>query len=783
MTVKVSDGKLTDTITVTINVTDVQENRAPLFSADTATRSVAENTAAGQNIGAAITATDSDNDNLTYTLEGTDASSFSIVSSSGQLLTKATLDYEKKVQYSVTVKVSDGKLTDTITVTINVTDVQENRAPLFSADTATRSVAENTAAGQNIGAAITATDSDNDNLTYTLEGTDASSFSIVSSSGQLLTKATLNFESKSSYEVTVSVSDGNGGSDSITVTINVADVNENQPVFSDGASTTRSIAENTVAGQNIGDPVSATDADTGDTLTYSLGGTDASSFDIISTSGQLQTKVALDYEGSKNSYTVTVSVSDGKGGTDKITVSIIVTDVTETTTAPQIQITPVGKRTSQVRDAIVADISGVSSAEDVTEAHLTTITSLDLSNQSISSLKAGDFSGLTSLTHLRLYNNSISDISALSDLTSLTWLFLSNNSISDISALSGLTKLTRLTLYDNSVSDISALLDLTSLTWLHLYDNSISDISALSALTELTWLELGENSISDISALSALTDLRSLNLYNNTISDISALSGMTKMTDLYLSKNSISDISALSGMTKMTTLYLSNNSISDISDLEDLTKLTTLYLSNNSISDISALSGMTKMTWLFLSNNSISDISDLEDLTKLTTLYLSNNSISDISALEDLTKLTWLQLDGNSISDYGPLGRLKAAIEAAGNSLSLDITIPADAPSHAAVPKSTSLLPNFPNPFNPETWIPYQLAKPSAVTITIFDVRGRVVRTLILGTQPSGIYRSQSKAAHWDGKNAFGEKVAGGMYFYRLTAGDFSATRKMLILK
>ena len=101
----------------------------------------------------------------------------------------------------------------------------------------------------------------------------------------------------------------------------------------------------------------------------------------------------------------------------------------------------------------------------------------------------------------------------------------------------------------------------------------------------------------------------------------------------------------------------------------------------------------------------------------------------------------------------------------------------------AMTPKKTALLANYPNPFNPETWIPYQLATPSEVTITIYDIRGRVVRTLILGNQPAGVYRKRSKAAHWDGRNHFGEKVATGVYFYTLTAGDFSATRKMLIRK
>ena len=93
------------------------------------------------------------------------------------------------------------------------------------------------------------------------------------------------------------------------------------------------------------------------------------------------------------------------------------------------------------------------------------------------------------------------------------------------------------------------------------------------------------------------------------------------------------------------------------------------------------------------------------------------------------------------------------------------------------------LFANYPNPFNPETWIPYQLSKPSDVTITIYDVRGRVVRVLKLGHQAAGTYRSRSKAAYWDGKNKFGESVASGVYFYTLKAGDFSATRKMLIRK
>ncbi|MDE0468303.1 MAG: T9SS type A sorting domain-containing protein [Candidatus Poribacteria bacterium] len=99
------------------------------------------------------------------------------------------------------------------------------------------------------------------------------------------------------------------------------------------------------------------------------------------------------------------------------------------------------------------------------------------------------------------------------------------------------------------------------------------------------------------------------------------------------------------------------------------------------------------------------------------------------------------------------------------------------------VPEETSLLPNYPNPFNPETWIPYQLATPADVTLTIYDLQGRVVRDLDLGQQRAGMYHSRNRAAYWDGRNAQGESVASGVYFYTLTAGDFTATRKLLIRK
>ena len=93
------------------------------------------------------------------------------------------------------------------------------------------------------------------------------------------------------------------------------------------------------------------------------------------------------------------------------------------------------------------------------------------------------------------------------------------------------------------------------------------------------------------------------------------------------------------------------------------------------------------------------------------------------------------------------------------------------------------LLANYPNPFNPETWIPYQLAQPADVSVSIYSVDGELVRTLELGHQAAGIYKSRSRAAYWDGKNELGESVASGIYFYTLSVGNFAATRKMLIRK
>ena len=99
------------------------------------------------------------------------------------------------------------------------------------------------------------------------------------------------------------------------------------------------------------------------------------------------------------------------------------------------------------------------------------------------------------------------------------------------------------------------------------------------------------------------------------------------------------------------------------------------------------------------------------------------------------------------------------------------------------LPNTTQLLANYPNPFNPETWIPFELAHDAEVTITIYDMVGRQIRQLDIGHTLADRYRTANRAAYWDGKTETGEAVASGTYFYQLQAGDYTETRKMVILK
>ena len=558
---------------------DGSGNRDPVFTANSTTRTIAENTAAGVNIGTPVAATDADNDTLTYTLGGTDANAFNIERTTGQLRTRATLDYETKRSYTVTVTVSDGGLTDTITVTINVTDVAETPA--------------NTGVCQ-VGDIL----SPGESCTY--PGTDAEFSVLNNGNGQFLF-----FSSGNSLNIRNTTINGvsytlvanklaSGSWEIEEIADSTAPVTTNTaPTFTEGASTTRSVAENTSANVNIGNAVAATDPEN-DTLTYTLSGTDAASFDIESTTGQLKTKSALDYE-TKSTYTVTITVSDSNL-TDTITVTINVTNIAETSKATTAINIPDNNLRAKIETAL-----GKTSGGPISLAEMATLTSLTAQDASISNL------------------------TGLETATNLTTLKIGDNAVSDISALAGLTNLTELQLWDNQISNISILASLTSLTKLYIWGNAISDISALAGLTNLTQLKLSENTISNISILSRLTNLTELSLTKNAISDISALAGLTNLTELRIGNNTIANISAVAKLTNLVWLDAPNNSISDISAVANLTNLTSLMLTGNTTSDISTLTGLTKLIELYLGENSVSDISPLTANTGL-----GNNTEIDV---------------------------------------------------------------------------------------------------------------------------------------------------------
>ena len=432
----------------------------------------------------------------------------------------------------------------------------------------------------------------------------------------------------------------------------------------------------------------------------------------------------------------------------------------------------------------------------ITAADMATLTVFEASYAKITDLTGLEHA--TNLTELYLWGNSISDLSALSGLTNLTVLDLDTNSISDLSALGGLTNLTALFLDGNFISDLSALSGLTNLTRLWLLGNSISDLSALGSLTNLTELFLDGNSISDLSALGSLTNLTELFLGDNSISDLSALSGLTNLTWLWLRSNSISDISPLvanTGLGERDRVQVERNPLSDLSIYTHIPTLqsrgVTVYFtiadtevpstaadvngdgSINILDLVLIASEFGKATQNLAADVSGDGIVDILDLVLVAGMFgeAAAAPSAHTQAPETLTAVEVQQWLTNARALEGSDPIMKRGVVAL-EQLWVSLT-----------PKDTELLANYPNPFNPETWIPYRLAADAFVTLTIYDGGGRVVRTLAVGHQIAAGYERRSKAIYWDGRNEFGEAVASGVYFYTLIAGDFSATRRMVILK
>ena len=476
-------------------------------------------------------------------------------------------------------------------------------------------------------------------------------------------------------------------------------------------------------------------------------------------------------------------------------------------------------------------------------AGLTELTSLNLNGNGLTSIAA--LEELTSLTTLDLSDNSLTDISVLENLTELTTLNLSGNRITDISPLTALTSLTVLNLNGNPIGNFTPLTGLTALTTLELGGTGLSSLDVISGLTRLTTLNLSGNRLTDIAHLSNVTRLTALNLSVNAVNDLTALSELMALTMLNLSGNTILDIAPLSSLTRLTTLELADNALTTLTPLTVLTVLTRLDLRENGITDVSPIVGLASLETLLLMDNPILNTAPLYPLTvrarpvaidiavsqyppwdvnedgtvdatdfALVTAALGQtgdaieNSRTDVNAdrtvdnadvllvtanfdggvggapsmeslLSQLDTETLRTLDRSTLETY--LNQLR--LESDGSVKYRNAIALLEGLLAALRPTETRLLANYPNPFNPETWLPYELAIDTTVEIFIYSARGVLVRHLELGHQRAGYYVAKSRAAYWDGRNRVGERVSSGVYFYELRAGDVSQLRKMVILK
>ncbi len=315
LTLTADDGKGgTGQVAVTVEVV----NRAPAFESATATRRVPRNALVGSNVGPAVRAEDPDDDDLTYTLTGSgDEEWFTVVGTSGQLRVAKPLEKQVGESYQLTLTADDGKGgTGQVAVTVEVV----NRAPAFARATATRRVSRNALVGSNVSTAVRAEDPDGDDLTYTLTGSgDEEWFTVVGTSGQLRVAKPLEKQVGESYQLTLTADDGKGGTGQVAVTVKVVEANR-APAF-ESATATRRVPRNALVGHKLRPAVRAEDPD-GDDLTYTLTGSgDEEWFTVVGTSGQLQVAKPLEKQAGE-SYQLTLTADDGKGGTGQVAVTV-----------------------------------------------------------------------------------------------------------------------------------------------------------------------------------------------------------------------------------------------------------------------------------------------------------------------------------------------------------------------------------------------------------------------------------------------------------------------------
>ena len=457
-------------------------------------------------------------------------------------------------------------------------------------------------------AALAATDADGDDIAWSKNGgADEAQFDLTSQ-GVLTFVSAPDYESpadadtSNDYVVAVRASDGIDASD-LTLTVNVTDVEE-RALSTDATLSGLSLSEGTL------DPVFASGTTS---YTASVGNT-VSSITVTPTKNDGNAGVEYldeddgtleDADGNTQGLQVDLSV-----GANTVKVKVTAEDTTTTRTyeivVTRASATSAGicARTQQVRDAIVAALSDVDACDDVTASDLASITSLDLTQKSITSLKSGDFNGLTALTELELNNNRISDLPSdiFSALTSVTSIKLRNNRLTSLPSglFSGLTKLETIHLGINSLGTIPSGL-YSGLT-------SLKSIELISA--DLTSLP------SDV--FSGLTALESIEMFDNELDSLPSglFSGLTKLRTLRLSQNNLSSLSSdtFSGLTSLFILSLGSNEFSSLpSDVfSGLNSLFALSLNHNDLEALPAdiFSGLNRLAQIQLQNNELETLPD-----------------------------------------------------------------------------------------------------------------------------------------------------------------------------
>ena len=458
---------------------------------------------------------------------------------------------------------------------------------------------------------------------------------------------------------------------------------------------------------------------------------------------------------------------------------------------------------------------------------LTNLTWLTLGDNSISDISP--LAGLANLTYLNLDINTISDISALTGLTNLEELFFSNNSISDISALAGLTNLNNLSFIYNSISDISPLAGLANLTYLNFYGNSISDISPLVANTGLgdeDTVDVGGNPLSYQSIHTHIPILQSrgvtVEFDNKAYPALLKISGDNQKggtgADLphpFVVEAQDGNGAPLAGVVVTFTVTTGDGMLNTTLTRTDENgrARSTLTLGPNlgtNTVKVSAAGIEAPATFHAVSDteappitadvNRDENVNILDLVVIASSLGQSGQNNADVNgdgvvSILDLILVAGMFDEVTAAPSVHPqVPESLTAVEVQGwltDARSLEVRDTIMKRGFAVLeqllvfltPRETELLSNYPNPFNPETWIPYRLAEDAFVTLTIYDQTGQVVRTLDVGHRIASAYENQSKAVYWDGRNDLGEQVASGVYFYHLSAGEYSATRRLVILK